>query len=114
MTRPTKAQEQACDRLAEALLAVTEAVRLDGRAAFDRSDLRETAARLARASSAFGLDAILARTLERRGRSLGLRAGTAELLTLIEGDTPPLETLLLPDADFLAHVAAMEQELGEV
>src|SRR5438309_977662 len=114
MTKPTRLQEQGCDRLAEALLAVTEAARLDGRAAFDRGDLLALAERLARATSAFGLDVIVARALERRGRSLGLRAGTAEMLTLLEVDTPPLEMLLLSDDEFRARVAAVEEELGDV
>jgi hypothetical protein len=113
MTKPTRLQEQGCERLAEALLGITEAARLDGRSAFDRADLREVAARLARASSAFGLDVIVSRALERRGRSLGLRAGTAELLTLLEGDLPPLDMLLLSDDDFRARVASAEEELGE-
>ncbi len=114
MTKPTRLQEQACERLAEALIAITEAARLDGKAAFDRSDLREVAGRLVRATSAFGLDEIVARALERRGRGLGLRAGTAELLMLLESDRPPLERLLLSDDEFRALVEAMEQELGEV
>ncbi len=113
MTKPTRAQEQACDRLAEALVGVTESARLDGRAAFDDGDLRELARRLARASSAFGLDAIVARALERRGRALGLRAGTAELLTLLGDDAAPLGLLLLADDAFRARVDAVEQEIGE-
>lgn len=114
MTKPTKLQEQACDRLADALVLITEAVRLDGRAPFGAADLRETAGRLARATSAFGLDVIVARALERRGKALGLRSGTAELLTLIEGDIPPLEMLLKTDDEFRARVEAVEQELGDV
>ncbi|MCA1685345.1 MAG: hypothetical protein LC745_05060 [Planctomycetia bacterium] len=114
MTRPTRGQELGCDRLAEALLAVTEAARLDGRSAFDAADLREVAGRLSRATSAFGLDVIVARALERRGRALGLRAGTAELLTLMDGEVPPLEMLRLSDDAFRARVEAVEQELGEV
>src|SRR4051794_40713984 len=113
MTKPTRLQEQACDRLAEALLLITEGARLDGRSSFGKADLRELAGRLARASSAFGLDVIVARALERRARALGLRAGTAELLTLIEGDIPPLEMLLTTDDEFRTLVETMEQELGE-
>lgn len=114
MTKPTKMQEQACDRLAEALVLVTSAARLDGRSSFGKADLRAVAGGLARASSAFGLDRIVARALEQRGRALGLRAGAAEMLTLMEGDVPPLEMLLLDDDEFRALVAAMDEELGEV
>ena len=113
MTKPTRLQEQACDRLAEALVLITEAARLDGRSVFGAADLRELAGRLARATSAFGLDVIVARALERRARSLGLRAGAAELPTLLETPTPPLETLLKTDDEFRTLVATMEEELGE-
>ncbi|MHC5541261.1 hypothetical protein ACYOEI_23830, partial [Singulisphaera rosea] len=34
MTKPTRLQEQACERLAEALLLVTEGARLDDRGTF--------------------------------------------------------------------------------
>lgn len=114
MTKPTRAQEQACDRLAEALVTITEAARLDGRAAFDGDDLRALAGRLARASSAFGLEVIVARALERRGRALGLRAGTAELLTLMGDDPAPLGLLLLADDAFRARVDEAEREIGDV
>ncbi len=114
MTKPTRSQEQACDKLAEALVLLTEAARLDGRARFGAAELRAAADALARASTAFGLDVIVARALERRGLSLGLRSGTAEMLTLMEGGVAPLELLLLTDDDFRARVAAFEEELGEV
>jgi len=113
MTRPTRQQEQACDRLAEALVLVTEAVRLDGEAPFGAPELYDLAALLTRATSAFGLDQVVARALERRGQTLGLRAGTGELLSLIEGDLPPLDLLLLPEDALRARVAAAEEELGE-
>lgn len=116
MTKPTRLQEQACDRLAEALVLITEAARLDGKNPFGPADLRETAGRLARASSAFDLDQIVTRALERRGRALGLRSGTGELLMLLEGEggVSPLEALRLPDDEFRARVEEAEQELGEV
>ena len=114
MTKPTRQQEQAGDRLAEALLLITEAARLDGRSPFGAADLRDLAGRVARASSAFGLEVIVARALERRGKAMGLRPGTAEMLTLMEGDVPPLEMLMRSDDDFRALVEAMEEELGEV
>src|SRR3979411_2293980 len=98
MTKPTKQQELACDRFAEALLMITEAARLDGKGRFDATDLGEVAGRLTRASAAFDLDQIVAKALEKRGRALGLRAGTAELLTLLDGERKPLNFLLLTDA----------------
>lgn len=112
-TRPTRHQDRACDHLARALLLIAEAARLDGRSPFDRAELAEVARRAARASSAFGFDAIVARALEARGGELGLRSGTAELLTLIEGDVEPLSALLLADDDFKALVAKAEAELGD-
>ena len=114
MTKPTRLQEQACDRLADSLLLITEAARLDGKGAFGLADLEAAAQRLARASSAFDLGTIVARALETRGRGLGRRAGTAELLTLLDGDIPPLAMLLLSDAEFLEQVEAVDRELGEV
>lgn len=113
MTKPTRQQEQACDRLAEALVLITEAVRLDARAPFGTPELNDVAALLTRATSAFGLDQVVARALERRGRALGLRVGTGEMLSLVEGDLPPLDLLLLPDDALRARVEAAEEELGE-
>jgi hypothetical protein len=113
-TKPTRQQDRACDHLAHALLLIAEAVRLDGRTPFDRVEFAEVARRAARASTAFDLDAIVARALESRGQSLGLRSGTAELLTLIEDGVEPLASLLLGDDDFKGLVARAEAELGEV
>ena len=70
--------------------------------------------RLAKSSSAFPLDEIVARALERRGRALGLRSGTSDLLMLMEGDVKPLEAMLLPDDAFRGLVAKMEEELGDL
>lgn len=114
MTKPTRSQEQAYDRFADVLLLVTEGARLDGRGKFELADLTEVAERLAKASSAFSLDQIVARALEKRGRTLGLRAGTAELLTLLESDVTPLGMLLLANDAFCEVVESLEQELGEV
>jgi hypothetical protein len=114
MTKPTRGQEQACNLLADALVSVTLAARLDGSKAFGPADLRGLVATLARASSAFPVETIVARALERRGRSLGLRSGTAELLTLLDTELPPMEALLLSDDEFRARVEAMEEELGDV
>ena len=113
-TKPTRQQDLACDKLADALRAITEAARLDGKATLDAMTLIEIAVRLARASSAFSLDTIVARALEARGKSLGLRTGTAELLTLLDSHIRPLEVLLRNDDDFRAIVAKLEDELGEV
>jgi hypothetical protein len=113
-TKPTRHQDRACDRLAEALLAIADAARLDGKGTLDPACFGEIAARLARASSTFSLETIVARALESRGRSLGLRSGTAELLTLLDAEIRPLAVLLLPDDDFRALVARLEDELGEV
>ncbi len=113
-TKPTRQQDRACEKLARALLDVAEAARLDGRSPFGRADLAEVARLSARASTAFGLDAIVVRALEARARSLGLRSDTAELLTLIEGDVDPLGSLLLADDDFRGLVARAEAELGDV
>ncbi len=113
-TKPTRQQARGADLLAQALLLITEAARLDGRSPLDRTGLTELAGRIARVSTAFDLDAILARALEARGQGLGLRSGTAELLTLVESDVEPLASLLLSDQDYQALVARAEAELGEV
>jgi hypothetical protein len=112
-TKPTRLQQQACDKRAQALLLITEAARLDG-GKLEKDDLRTIADRLARASSASTLDDIVVRAIEQRGRVLGLPGGTAELLTLLEGDIKPLEVLLLTDDEFKALAERMEEELGDV
>lgn len=114
MTKPTRLQEKACERLADALLTITEAARLDGKGTFTASDLDEVASRLIKASSAFELDAIVAKALEARGRALGRRAGTAELVMLLEGDLKPLSMLLLSDDAFNERMNGLDAELGEV
>ena len=83
-TKPTRRQVEACDQFAEALVTITQAARLDGQGKFDRDDLVAIASRLAQASPAFGLEGIVVRSLERRGRSLGLPSSTLDLLTLME------------------------------
>ena len=69
--------------------------------------------RLAHATSAFGLDEIVARALERRGRYLELPGTTTELLTLVEADMKPLEMLLLSDDEFKPWWPEIQEELGE-
>jgi hypothetical protein len=113
-TRPTRLQERACDLLAEALLAVAEAARLDGKGSLDSRGYAELAGLTARATSAFDLEIIVARALEARGRALGLRSGTAELLTLLDSERRPLDLLLLTDDEFREQVARLDEELGEV
>ncbi len=113
-TKPTRQQDRAGNQLAQSLLLITEAARLDGRSPLDAKELGEVARRIARVSTAFSLDEILARALESRGESLGLRSGTAELITLIEEGVEPLATLLLNDDDFKKLVARAEAELGEI
>ncbi len=110
-TKPTRMQQKARDNLAEALVLITHATRLDGMGKLDAEGLGILAVRLAQASSAFGLDEIVARALERRGRYLGLP--TVELLTLIEADMKPLDMLLLSDDEFKALVERIHEELGE-
>jgi len=113
-TKPTRLQQQACDQLAEALVLITEAVRLDGKGKLNPDDLSVIAGRLAQASSTFSLDEIVARSLERRGKTLGLPSSATELLTLMEAEIRPLEMLLLPDDEFKALVERMQEELGDV
>ncbi len=113
-TKPTRQQDQAADKLAGILGAIAEAARLDARSPLDPSTFADLAGRVARVSSAFNLDAILARALESRGKALGLRSGTADLLTLVELDVAPLASLLLDDDAFRGLVARAEAELGEV
>jgi hypothetical protein len=113
-TKPTRMQQQACEQLAEALVLITEAARLDGQGKLDPEGLAAIAGRLVQASSAFGLDEIFTRALGRRAKILGLPANTAELLTLLETGTAPPEMLLLQDDEFKALVERMQEELGEV
>jgi hypothetical protein len=112
-TKPTRMQQKACDDLAEALVLITGAARLDGKGKVDPEGLAMIASRLAQASSAFTLDEIVARALERRGRNLGLPGTTVALLTLMEADVRPLEMLLLSDDEFKALVQRLQEELGE-
>ena len=113
-TKPTRQQHKASDILATALLSISEASRLDGHSSLDLKAFRDLAIHLAKASSAFDLQDIVARALEARGHSLGLRSGTSELITLLESEIEPLEVLLRSDDDFRALVAKIEEELGDV
>jgi hypothetical protein len=113
-TKPTRQQDKAAHHLAQSLLLITEAARLDGRSPLDAQGFAELAGRISKVSTAFDLEEIVARALEARGQSLGLRAGTAELITLIEDSVEPLATLLRSDEEFKELVARAEAELGEV
>jgi hypothetical protein len=111
-TKPTRLQQQARDRLADALTAVAEAHRLDGRGQLAADDLRELARLVGRVSSAFPFDQILARALDSRARSLGLSSGTADLIGLNAETIEPLQTMRLADAEFTELVKKLEDELG--
>jgi hypothetical protein len=113
-TKPTRMQSQARDRFADALVLITEGARLDGKGTLDRKALGEVALRMAAASSAFGLDEIIARAVERRVQGLGLPSSASDLLSLMEEEITPLETLLLDDDEFKALIARLEEELGEL
>lgn len=111
-TLPTRPQQQARDRLADALLAIAEASRLDGRDRIGPDDFREIAARIGRASSAFSLDEIVARALESRARALKRPSGTADLIALNGETVDPLQALRLDDDAFIELVRRLEEELG--
>lgn len=111
-TKPTRPQQQAGDLLADALRAIADADRLDGKGRLDPADLRAIARLIGRVSSAFSLDQIVARALEARARSLGLSSGTADLIGLNAETVDPLETLRLGDAEFAELVKTLEDELG--
>ena len=113
-TNPTKLQHQAKGMLADALNLVAEAARLDGRSPIDAQAWAVLASQVVRASSAFGLDAIVALALERRAVALGVAATTAEMLTLAESKVRPLDMLRLPDDEFLALAATLDADLGDL
>jgi hypothetical protein len=111
-TLPTRLQQQACDHLAEALYRVTEASRLDGKGRLGQAELETLAGLIARVSTAFTLDQIVARALERRGKALGLSPGRSELLTLLDVDVKPLAMLSLSDDELNELLARIDEELG--
>jgi hypothetical protein len=113
-TKPTREQERAADLLAQTLLTIAEAARLDSRGSLDERILGEIAERLVRASSAFDVNVITNRALEVRGRSLGLRSGCSDLLGLFEDEVRPFDLLLKSDDQFKALIARLEEELGDV
>ena len=113
-TKPTREQARGADLLAQSLLLIAEAARLDGRSAFGKAEFIEVARMAARASSAFSVDEVAIRALESRVRSLGLRSDSVELLTLIDGGVGPVEALLADDEGLRGFVARAEEELGEI
>lgn len=112
MTKPTRAQQQARQMLAQALLSVSEAAKLDGTANFTASTLKEVAASLAKASSAFGVQDIAALAFELRLKSLGYTTETVEMLTLIDQKLSTIEMIYLDAERLKAIVADAEAELG--
>ena len=110
-TKPTKDQRKACDLLAGALAMIAEAARLDGRGVPDPSAWAVITARVAGVSSAFGLDEIVALSLQRRAEALGLPGSTAEMLTLIESSVGPRDMLLLDDEAIRELAARADEEL---
>ncbi len=113
-TKPTRQQQQACDQLAEALLLIIEAARLDGRVKLDPESVSGITGKLAAMSSAFGVDDIVGRALQRRCQRLGLPESDVELLTLMESELDPLAILVLSDDAVRHRVARLREELGEV
>jgi hypothetical protein len=113
-TKPTRMQAQACDKLAEALVLVAEAARLDGGGNLDAGDLAEVARRLARASSAFDLEEILGRALDKRVRAIGLPSSAADMLSLMETELKPPAMLLLSDDDLKGLIIKLEEDLGGI
>jgi len=111
-TKPTRLQQQARDRLADALVAIAEASRLDGDGRLEPNELGQLARSIAQVSSAFPLDQIVARALESRAWSLGLSSGTADLIGLNSETVDPLQTLQLGDAEFTELIKRLEEELG--
>ena len=113
-TKPTRLQQQACDHLAESLFLVTEACRLDGKGTIDPSEFDGLAKMIARISSAFSFDEIVVKALARRAKSLALTSSAADLISLMEGELKPLQTLLFPDQESVELVRRLEEELGEI
>ena len=111
-TNPTRRQVQARDLLADALNLCFEAARLDGNPRISPQVLDELAAKISGLSSAFPLDALIARALERRATALDFPKGLAEMLTLLESKIPPPRLLQLEDEAFRKHVRSMEETLG--
>ena len=113
-TKPTRQQARGCDLLAQALLLIAEAARLDVRGSLDRSEIDQIGRSIAGVSRAFDLGEIVSRSIESRAQALGLRSGTAELLALVFDEVDPMIHLFMTDETFKEVVAKAELELGEV
>jgi hypothetical protein len=113
-TNPTRSQQRACDLLAEALVAIAEAHRLDDKGKLGPVDLDEIARRLGQVSSAFPLEQIVVRAIDRRAKALKLSSSAADLIALAEGEIEPLQTLRLADPEFAELVQKLEADLGEI
>ncbi len=111
-TKPTRLQQQARDRLAEALCVIASASHLDEKGKLDAHDLEALGRLLGQVSSAFPLDHIVARALAIRATALGLSSGTADLVALNSDTVDPLQTFLLGDVEFTDLVKKLEEELG--
>ena len=112
MTKPTRAQQHARTLLGQAILAISEAARLDGTTRFSTEALREVTERIARASSAYTYDEIVVTALEQRLKAMGLPSSHVELLTLIDQTLTPLEMLHLDDENLKQRIIDAEAELG--
>jgi len=114
MTRPSKLQDQAAAKLVAAVGLAAEAHRLDGGPRPSTADFREAVQKLARLSTPYSADDLLARALDERGQSLSMNMNVGELVMLVESPVETYAAMLLGDDEFRAHVAALEAELGEV
>lgn len=72
-TKPTREQARAFESLAESLVQVCSAARLDGGSRFGRGDLEDLVRCLSRATSAFPSDELISLALRKRCVELGLR-----------------------------------------
>lgn len=116
MTHPTRLQQQARDRFAEALLAIVDAARglPTGPRSLDAAAIDAIADRLAGATGDYAAADLLAIALDRRARSLGLSATTVEFLPILIEGQRPAPWLLIGDDDFRDRLAALEAEaLGD-
>lgn len=113
-TKPTRQQRHACEQLAEALELIAAVARQEPGSGLALADFQEIVRLSARATPAFESDELVARTLARRCRALGLPDSAAELLTLWDAGMPPMEMLLLTDEGLRALVVRLEEEVGNV
>jgi len=113
-TKPTRKESQACDQLAQAILTITQADRLDVPGKLDLGDLEIIVKHLAKICPAIGVDGIIEKAIGLRVQSLGLPSSTMDLLSLVEDDIQPLKMLLLGDEEIRGMVERANEELGDV